>query len=209
MKRSLSLLFLSTLLFSLACSAPKQGLNVLQYSTISYPYAGPIRLYIAPEKDRSGGQYFEAIDVYDVETLQTRFKEGLRRPKLRLETYTSAGNPITLKLKNPFEIVEDSTRADVIAYLRVNGFEQGEVDVTQERMVFWNSFGMAQVWMGVSRVSRVRLEVDAQFKEVSTGEVFYAFQARGASVGEPHRRQAVSVAMDRCEIRFYEKLLRR
>ena len=68
---------------------------------------------------------------------------------------------------------------------------------------------MAQVWMGVSRVSRVRLELDAQFKEVSTGEVFYAFQARGASVGEPHRRQAVSVAMDRCEIRFYEKLLRR
>lgn len=209
MKRSLSLLFLSTLLFSLACSAPKQGLNVLKYSTISYPYAEPIRLYIAPEKDRSGGQYLDAMDIYDVETLQSRFKDGLRRPKLRLETYTSAGNPVTLKLRNPFQIVDDSTRADVIAYLRINGFEQGEVDVTHERTVFWNSFGMAQVWVGVSRVSRVRLEVDTQLKEVSTGEVFYAFQARGASVGEANRRQAVSVAMDRCEIRFYEKLLRR
>ena len=149
------------------------------------------------------------MSSFELESFERRLSLGLRHRKLRLDTHTSSGVPTTVKLRNPFEIVADSSNADLVLYLYVTGFEQGEVSVTTDRVVFWNSFGIAQSWVGYERVSRTLIEVDAQLKEVATGQTFTGFRSRGASVGETFKRGSLNGAIERCEIRIYERLLRR
>ena len=203
------LLLLPLVFGLLSCAGQDRPYSVLKRSTFTHPYTEPLRLYIALEKDRSGGQYFDRVDELDLRTFQERFKQGLLRRKLRIETFTATGYPTTVKLANPFEIVLDSTRADLILYLRIDGFEQGQVEVTRDRILLWNSFGITQYYVGYDRVPRVLVSLDAQLKEVRTGQLFYGFQARGVSVGAPFKRDAYETAMKRCEIRFYERLLKR
>lgn len=75
--------------------------------------------------------------------------------------------------------------------------------------VLWHGYGYTQYGAGYDRVPRAVVALDAQLKETRTGQIFFGFQARGISVGTRFKREAYAVAMDRCEIRFYEKLLRR
>ena len=202
-------LLLPLVLGLLSCASSDRPFKVLKHSTLTYPYTEPLQLYIALEKDRSGRRYFDRIDELDLRTFQERFKQTLQKRRLKIETFTAAGNPTTIKLSNPFDVVLDSTQADLILYLRIDGFEQGEVEVTRDRVMLWYSFGITRYYVGYDRIPRVLVSLDAQLKEVRTGEIFYGFQARGVSVGAPFRREAFEVAMARCEIRFYERLLNR
>ena len=195
-------------LAALSCGPRSSELAILKHSSFTYPYSGPLRLYIALERDRSGKDYFGTVGEFELDTFQQRFNRGLQNRKLRLETYTDAGNPVTLKLKNPFAVVFDSTEADLILYLRIDGFEDEKVEVTRDRIILWYGYGFTQYWGGYDRVPRVLVALDAQLKETRTGNIFYGLQARGISVGKSFRREAYAVAMDRCEIRFYEKFLR-
>ena len=210
MKRVLlSLLGLLGLSAAVSCGPTSSELAILKHSSFTYPYSQPLTLYVALERDRSGRDYFGAMEEFELATFQERLHRGLRNRKLTLETYTDLGNPVTASLRNPFTVVLDSTVADFILYLRIDGFEDEQVEVTRDRVILWHGYGYTQYGAGYDRVPRAVVALDAQLKETRTGQIFFGFQARGISVGTRFKREAYAVAMDRCEIRFYEKLLRR
>lgn len=208
MKRVFSLLSVLAVSLLWSCASPQTEYRVLRHSTFSHPYP-TMRLYVSVDRDRSGGSYDEALDKLGLDAFHERIRMGLRQRRLSFETYTGAGSPTTVKLRNPFLIVPDSTQADLILHLRVDALEEGAVEVTRDRMLVWYGYGVAQVYELNSRVPRVLVALDAQLKEVSTGQIFYGFQANGIAVNRAHRREGIEVAMTRCERRFYEKLLKR
>lgn len=192
-----------------SCAAKKTDYKVLRYSSYQYPYPEPLRIYIAPDRDRSGNQYIDKTDTWELPTFRDRISDGLRSRRLRLDTYTSAGNPTTVKLKNPYLVTVDSTEADIILELRVDAFDESTVDVTTDRMIFWSGFGIPySYYIGYQRVPRMLVSIDAQLRERGQKAPFFAFQANGVSVNRPTRREGFNVAMNRCEVRFYERLLR-
>ena len=189
MPRSASLLALLSLVLLSACASTPTEYKVLRYSAYSYPYPQPLKLYVAPERDRSGSDYATKIQAWELNGFQKRIREGLFAHRLHLDTYTAVGNPTTLKLRNPFTIVADSSEADLLLNLRVDGFEEATVEVTSDRMVFWNTYGIpVQVYATLQRVPRMLVALDAQLRERGQAAPFYGFQAQGVSVNRPTRR---------------------
>ena len=208
MRRRSMPLFLLIATLAWSCATSQTEYKVLRHSTYSYPYP-TMHLYVAPETDRSGGRYHDVLSRFELVSFQERIADGLQRRSLSFDSYTSAGSPTRVKLTNPYTIVNDSTQADLILYLRIDALEEGEVEVTRDRVMVWYGYGISRFYDLSSRVPRVLIALDGQLKEVSTGQIFYGFQARGVSVDRAFRREGIEVAMARCEKRFCEKLLRR
>lgn len=195
--------------FSLsACAGKKTDYKVLRHSSYEFPYP-PLKLYIGADRDRSGVDYLDKVDMWELPTFRERFMQGLRRPRLRLDTYTSAGNAVTVKLRNPYEVVLDSSEADILLAIRIDAFDESTVDVTTDRIMFWSGYGvLQQYYVGYQRVPRMLVAIDGQLRERGQPAPFYGFQAQGIAVNRTTRREGFSVAMNRCESRFYERLLK-
>ena len=179
------------------CAGKKTDYRILRHSTYTYPYPSPLRLYVAPDRDRSGGEYADVVKRFELEPFSERLSDRLQYSKLKIETYTDAGNPVTVKLNNCYSVVSDSARADIILYPRIDTFEKTDVTVTRDRMMVWYGYGFVQSFADYRKVPRVLVEVDVHLKEVRTGLVFHGFQARGIWVGDSFRRGAYDEAMDR------------
>lgn len=198
---------LAALVVPLACGRPEGPLTALRYSSVAYPYTAPVRLYVGQETDRSGGEYSRRVADHDLPGLRERISHHLQARILKLDTYTAAGNPTTVRLRNPFVLVADSTQADVVLRLRVDGWEEGAVEVTRDRVLLWNSYGITRYYVGIDRVPRVLVALDVHLVDTRTGEVFYGLQARGVAVGGDFRRQGYDLALARCAARLCEKFL--
>lgn len=208
MKRTHSLLFLLAAVLVESCAPPEAEYWVLRHSTYTLPYPA-MHLYVGLETDRSGGRYHGLVASLELEAFQVRIREGLQSSRPSFDTYTAAGTPTSVSLANPYTIVQDSSEAGLILHLRVDALEEGEVEVTQDRLMVWHGYGITRYYEMYSRVPRVLIALDAQLEEVSTGRVFYGFQVRGISVDPAFQSEGIEVAMARCEKRFYEKLLQR
>lgn len=203
-----SILFLLLAWGALSCAGPQTGLVALRYSTITYPYKAPIRLYIGREKDRSNTDYFYRIDQYELDTFHKRFGEALQNRKLKILTHTATGNPVVVKLRNPFTVVFDSTQADIVMYMWVNHFEQDEVEVDRDQIRIWEGYGVAKKWKNLDEVSRVDVTIEIELKERGRNQAFHSFLAKGIALGSEYEGEDYERAMKRCEVRFYEHLLK-
>lgn len=205
----LPLLMIPLLVVAGCAGKKKTDYKVLRYSSFTYPYPEPLKLYIAPDRDRSGSDYINRTDTWELPRFKERLTEGLRSRRLRIDSYTSAGNPATVKLRNPYVVVADSNEADLLLTIRIDAFEEATVDVTTDRIMMWSSYGvLTQYYMGYQRVPRMLVAIDAQLRERGQNQTFYAFQAKGIAVNRPTRREGFHVAMDRAEMRLYERFLR-
>ncbi len=193
-----------------SCASKKTDYRVLRHSSYQHPYPEPLKLYIGYERDRSGSDYQGKMEMWELGTFRERFMRGLRRTTIRLETYSSAGHEIKLKLRNPYLVVVDSTEADLFLDLRINAFDESTVEVNTDRLMMWSSYGiMTHQFVAYQRVPRMLVEIDGQMRERGQSVPFYGLQARGISVNRPTKREGFQIAMDRAEIRFYERFLKR
>lgn len=202
----LSAVFVFSLLGS-GCAGPPAPHKALKRTIFNQGEARP-KLFIVPERDRSGGRYLKLLDEYDMESFQERFTSVLLQSRIRFSSFTEYGEPYQAKLDNPFDIVGDSTEADLVLELYVDGFEDSEVEVTGDRIAFWNGFGITQ-FTNYERVPRVLVALSARLRDPKTRMAVYEFKARGVSVNRPFKREGYQVALNRCEQRFYERLLAR
>lgn len=192
-----------------ACAGKKTDYKVLRYSSYQHPYPEPLKLYVFADRDRSGADYLKKVEAFQLETFRERITQGLRSRRLRIDTYTAAGNPTTIKLRNPYTVVADSNEADILLTLRVDAFDESTVDVTSDRIIFWSAYGIPYSYFAnYQRVPRMLVALDAQLRERGQPTTFFAFQAQGVAVNRSIRREGFDIAMDRCELRFYERLLR-
>lgn len=204
----LVLLLAVPLLSATGCGGPPPVHKALKRTAFGQDGASVPRLFIAAERDRSGGRYLKMIDEFELESFKERFTNRLMQPKLRFDSYDEYGQPREVKLVNPFQIVGDSTDADLVLELFVDGIEEGTVEVTGDRIAFWTGFGITQ-YTEYQRVPRVLVALSAQVRDPKTRMSAYEVRARGVAVNRNFRREGFDVAMRRCELRFYERLLAR
>ncbi|MFH1008816.1 MAG: hypothetical protein V1800_15170 [Candidatus Latescibacterota bacterium] len=198
---------LTILLLTLAgCGSRTADLRVLKRSSFSYPSDRSIKLHIGKELDRSGGEYQENLRKYKLETFGERISRGLQKDRVKVHTFRSAGESVVRDLINPFILVDDPTEADMMLILNVDGFEYGKVDVTSDRISFWDGFGIT-TYVGYSVVPRMLVGISCSVVDMPLGREVYSFQAKGVAVNRSLMREGYDLAMDRCVMRFYEKFL--
>ncbi len=193
------------LLALIGCStAPK--FEILKRSAFTYPTDSPITLFIDEERDRSGGQYRKQIQKYELKTFKQRISRGLQPREIKVRTYTGTGEPMSETFVNPFVVVQNPAQADMTLTIHVDGFAYGEVEVTRDRISFWNGFGIT-TYVGYEVVPRVLVAISCTVFDTRLGKEVYRFEARGVSVNRPLMREGYRLAMDRCVGRFYERFL--
>lgn len=138
--------------------------RVLQRSSFTYPAEQPIKVFIAEERDRSGGQYRKEIEKYDLDTFRERIHQGLWKREIKVWTY-EGGTAMTKTLINPFAVVDKATDADMQLMINVDGFEYGKVEVTRDRVSFWNGFGIT-TYVGYDVVPRVLVGISCTVVEM-------------------------------------------
>ena len=196
-------------LVAASCGVKTGEFAVLKKSSFAHPYPEPLTLYVAQERDRSGRNYVAALEEFGLATFRERLIRGLEHEQLTLDTYTDLGSPVTLRLHNPFTVVVDSVAADLILSLRIEDFDDGKVDVTPEKVTLWRGQGYPGYASVSGQVSRAVVALHARLREAATAKKLLEFRTRGISVGTRFRHEAYAQAMHRCEIRFYERLLRK
>ncbi len=192
----------------MACSQTPR-LRIFEQTSYRYPPPQPIRLYIADEADLGGG-YYETLRFHHLRPLKEFLKEGLSATTIKV---TVAGGPsergqgFTMKLNNPFVVVEDSSTAEMIARIGVNAMVFGESRSIAEKLSVYHTLGILGVIL-LGREGEVgALAADCRVEYPGKREAIYEFSFVGTSKAVSKKAEGFEQALEVAVGSFADGLL--
>ena len=85
---------LSVLVLALVGCSTTPKFRALKGSSFTYPTEQPIKLFIAEERDRSGGQYRKEVEKYDLDGVYIDDAVTSRNAKGRLKVHADRMDPL-------------------------------------------------------------------------------------------------------------------
>ena len=185
------------------CSAvPK--FHLLEKSELSYPPNSRIKLYIKDEIDLSGN-YTNRVQQYELNSVQNEITKILGKADI---PFTVDGEvPFEDKIENFFVVVEDSTDADILIALQIEGFDYKRKNEIEDLFKAWAIWGALGV-VFTSDDAHGYIFVSCFATERKTGAVIYSFDGAGLSDAKIPHREALSQAIVRSSNELVLNMLR-
>ena len=177
-----------------SCGA-QSTLTLIKNMTVAPTPDSKIKLYIGEEKDM-GDSYRERLKTYSLASIKDRMTKSLQQPEVRYNILEPNGDVTwTGKMANPFSIVTDSTEADVVISIVIEGFGYGKQDDMERLFGNWAVFGALGAML-TETGPRGYLMASCYATERVSGKVIHSFDGLGTSGVNTAHRVALEDALE-------------